>query len=103
MSRYSDALRRAVYAIDCSLAVIAQDAKCGRTTIYDAIHGRVRLRKQTARAMTVAVINEIERQITRREKEIAELRQIRTDLCGAYNMEFGGGANGGNNDRAEKP
>lgn len=103
MDRFSRALRRAVYAIDYSLPVIAQRAKCGRTTIYDAIHGRVRLRKPTAHALTTTVVDAIDKQIADHENGIAELRQIRIELCGAYNIEFGGGADGGNNDRAEKP
>lgn len=103
MSRYSDALRRAVYAIGYSPSAIAREAKCDRMTLYDAIHGRVRLRKQPAHALTTAAVNMIDKQIADSENKIAELREIRIELCGSYNMEFGGGANGGNNDGVEKP
>ena len=100
MGRYSNALRRVVYTLDVMLPVLAAKAKVGRTTIYDAIHGRTRLRQRAARSLTQTTLAEVDNQIARREEEIAELRRLGTELRGAYNMEYGGGLDGGNDDRA---
>lgn len=103
MTRYSNALRRVIYALDVSLPVLATRANIGRTTIYDAIHGRKRLRQPAALSLTQTTLSEIDNQIARREEEIAELRRLGTELRGAYNMEYRGDVDAGKNDRAEKP
>lgn len=100
MSRYSDALRRVVYALEVPLPQLATRAKIGRTTIYEAIHGKTRLRKLAAQSLTTTTLEEIDNQITRREEEIKELRQLGTELRGAYNIEYGGDTDGSDNDRA---
>ena len=90
MDSFSNALRQAIYLLDCPLQVIADSASITRHAVYDAMRGAVRMRKKTARMLAISVCNLLHEQIDRREREIANLRQRELDLRRAYNAEFGG-------------
>lgn len=90
MDKYSAALRRAIYLIECPMQALADAAQIGRTTLYALMHGHAKVRKNTARAIACAVCAEIHRSIENRQREIEELRQAETALRGAYNEEYGG-------------
>lgn len=93
MDHFDNALRQAIYLLECPLQKIATAAKCGRTTVYTAMRGGERLRPNTARALAFAVCDEINEQIERRNQEIEELKRREISLRAAYNREFGGGWN----------
>lgn len=94
MDNFNVALRQAIYMIECPLQQIADAAKCGRTTVYAAMHGGAKLRPHTAKMMARAVCEEINSQIDRRQHEIEELKRHAMSVRAAYNRDFGGGADG---------
>lgn len=93
MDSYNNAMRQAIYLLECPLQKIADAAKCGRQTVYNTMHGGVRLRPQTAKMMATAVCDEIRNQIERKQREIEELQRRSACVRAAYNREFGGEAN----------
>ena len=76
MDSFSNALRQAIYLLDCPLQVIADSASITRHAVYDAMRGAVRMRKKTARMLAISVCNLLHEQIDRREREIAKTFNI---------------------------
>lgn len=95
ISRFTNALRQAIYALDCPLASIANGAKVSRSTVYEGMHGKRPIMRRTAKSLTVATLVEIDGQIERRQAEIDRLRQYSQELRGAYNADYGGGYDDG--------
>lgn len=89
MSKLTTAIRQAVYALECPIQRLADDAGIARNTLWGVINSKVKPRPRVAEAIAVAVTNELGAQITRRENEIKRMQRLSIEVRAAYSAEYG--------------
>lgn len=89
MSRFDDALRKAILACDYRISSLSSKSMISRQTIYAVMHGAYKPRGNTARALTLAVIADIHSKAAEKKRELDELKQMEKELRNAYSDEYG--------------
>ena len=91
MSRFNDALRKAFYACDYRISSLSSKSMISRQTIYTVMHDAYKPRRNTARALAFAVIEEIHSKAAEKKHKLDELKHMEKELRNAYNDEYGAG------------
>lgn len=91
MSRFNDVLRKAIFVCNYRISSLSSKSLISRQTIYTVMHGAYKPRRNTARALALAVIEEIHSKAAEKKHEIDELKHMEKELRKAYNDEYGAG------------
>lgn len=92
LSRYSNAVRQAIYIVECPLHVISDGAHINRSTLSNVMSGRKRTRKETAQALTDTLCGELDKQVAFELSKVERLKALKAELLEAFESEYMGGA-----------
>ena len=91
MSRFNDVLRKAIFVCNYSISSLSSKSMISRQTIYTVMHDAYKPRRNTARALAFAVIEEIHLKAAEKKHELYELKRMEEELRNVYNDEYGAG------------
>ena len=91
MSRFNDVLRKAIFVCNFRVSSISSKSMISRQTIYAVMRGAYKPRRNTARALAFAVIEEIHLKAAEKKHELDELKRMEKELRNVYNDEYGAG------------